>query len=83
MPVISLVFFLHVSFTLLVSRSLKSIMYRSYPNLLPVTNKYLAQKQFEKEEEFYKNSVRTFHRIFPYGNSSRVFLSSLKISMAY
>lgn len=35
-------------------------MYRSHQNLLPVTNKYLAQKQFAKDDEHYKNSVRSF-----------------------
>lgn len=39
-------------------------MHRSYPNLVPVSNKYLAQKEFIKEQEEHKNNVKIFLSIF-------------------
>ncbi len=55
-------------------------MYRSYENLVPVTNKYLAHKEFLKEEEVYKNKVKFFclFRFHLFGNMNR-----LKICMVY
>jgi hypothetical protein len=35
-------------------------MHRSYPNLVSVSNKYLAQKKFIKDQEDYKNNVNFF-----------------------
>jgi hypothetical protein len=63
-------------------------MYRSCPNLVPVTNKYLAQKQFEKDLETYKINVRCLY----FGRKKKeqfsfnifvFFFDRLKMHMAY
>ncbi len=39
-------------------------MHRSYPNVAPVTNKYLAHKKFLKDQENHKINVRFPYRLF-------------------
>jgi hypothetical protein len=54
-------------------------MYRIYhPNLVPVTNKYLAQKQFIKDRKDLKNNVRFF---FYFHSNLFIILDRLKMHM--